>query len=117
MATHARTSQSAYDRFQENRRSLNHYYRLFRVDPLRLPMNQDRKSPPNPARNAHGYKIFENLGPFRTDRSPDLTVRGSLMLINGDSGDYAFFDVLVSTLVIPVSSTKIAKDLSSSGAP
>ena len=80
-------------------------------------MNQDRKSPRSPAWNAHGYKIFENLGPFRTDRSPDLTVRGSLMWINRDSGDYAFLDVLVSTLLIPVSTTKISKVLSSSGAP
>ena len=80
MATHARTSQSAYDRFRENRRSLNHFYRFFRVDPLRLPMNQDRKSPRSPAWNVHGYEIFENLGPFRTDRTPDLTVVGKLVV-------------------------------------
>ena len=52
-------------------------------NPLRLTMNQDRKSPRSPAWNVHGYEIFENLGPFRTDRTPDLTVRGSLMWFPG----------------------------------
>ena len=82
-----------------------------------LGLNQDRKSLRSSPWNVHGYKIFENLGPIRTDRSPDLTVRGSLMRINGDSVDNAFLDVIVSTLVIPVSSTKISKISSSSGAP
>ena len=87
-------------------------------------MNQDWKSPRSPAWNVHDYEIFENLGSFRTDRTPDLMVRWSLMwfpvgltavlVIMRSCGDY---DVLVSTLVIPLSSTKISKVLSSSGAP